>query len=220
MNLPPVSLVSIVMLLTAWLLVMPAGAALALSGITMQPDIVPLVPRTGENVMATFAVTPYGATTFPSGHALQIETGLSNASWDTWIIVDGRAAAEQQASGPVAFINGYILSYGTGTDVALTVNISGSVPDVPGQVILLSLRELDNSGVTVPGSQITISRPVVLQAGTTRQGMTEKPSPFPSPATAGTTPPVTTTAGGCPAVAIPATCAAVLLVSLLNLKRT
>ena len=212
MNPPPLSRVPVVAILSLWLLVVPAGAALALSGVILQPDAAPLVSGSGENVSASFTVTPYGTTTFPAGHELQMETGLSNATWNTRITVDGRAAAEQGGTGPVLFINGYLLSFGTGTDVAIMVNVSGGVPDTPGQgVTLFSVKELDNSGVTVPGSVISISRPVAVPEGTAPPARTGLLSPAPSLQTAGTAFLPTTRAGGWGAAAVLAACAAAVL---------
>jgi hypothetical protein len=77
------------------------------------------------------------------------------------VVVDGNDAALQTATGSTAFINGPILSYTTNRDVSFTVTVDGTVPETAnGNVTLLRMVELDNTGSTVPGSQSVITLPV------------------------------------------------------------
>ena len=145
-----------VFLAIVFLFVSPANAAVALSDVSFAPDA-PLVPGAQQGVAATYAVIP----TFSRGHELQIETGLLHAQWTIQVMLDGRGAARQTASGSAAFVNGALLSYSTDHDVGIVVTVDGSVPpDVSGSLSVLQLTEIDNAGNVVPGSALTISQPV------------------------------------------------------------
>ncbi len=170
-------------LLVLLALLSPAAATVVLSTDSFTPQP-PLVPGVEEQVIATFAIIPSGSTTFAKNHELQMQTSLEGAKWSIQVTQNGRNAAQQNAQGSAAFVNGEILSYTTNNDVGMVVTIDGMVPQgASGQVMLLDLVEIDNSGNVVPGSEIIISQPVAVQspAGT--------PSAVPTH-----TPPVVTTA--------------------------
>jgi hypothetical protein len=142
------------------LLIVPAGATLALSENTLTPAIIPLTPLLEQAVNAKIVVIPSGATTFVQGHSLQMQTELNNAKWSVQVSVDGIPAAQQSSAGSAVFVNGYLLSYSTNRDVSVRVEVDGAVPPVAGtDVVLLIVQELDNGGAVVPGSTITISKP-------------------------------------------------------------
>ncbi len=189
------------------LLFVPAGAKIMLTDTTLQPAAVPLMPLAPQKVVAKVAIIPSGATTFPQGHSLQMRTSLSGAAWNTQVLVDGIAAAQQSASGDAAFVNGYLLSYGTNHDVSLSVAVTGAVPATPGpEVLLLKIDEIDNTGSVVPGSTITIRQPVAV-APVIPSSTLSGPAITPAQAGAGTGPAPTQAGGGLVAFAGLAACA-------------
>ena len=167
--------------------VTPVTATYTLSAASYSPNP-PLVVGGHQHITATYYLGPSGATTFIPGHQLQMQTDLVNAQWNIQVIQNGRNAAQQTASGSVAFVNGALLSYPSNNDVSLSVTIDGIVPQGQGdQVMVLQTKELDNSGNVVPGSEITISQPVAGQPTTipltvlsTHVPATIPPSPTPS----------------------------------------
>jgi hypothetical protein len=185
-------LVPILVLLLA--AVPPVSSSLVLSDVYFTPAG-PLVTGSPQHVVASYAVIPSGATTFPVGHSLQMQTDLVNAKWSIQVTLDGRNAAEQSATGNAAFVNGEILSYSTDQDVGMVVTIDGTAPPTQSdQVMVLQGEEIDNSGNVVPGSVITISQPV---AGTPVPTSPSAPPAHPTlPAT-----PAPTQSAGVPAIA-------------------
>lgn len=171
----------------------PVAATLVLTDRSFVP-VPPLAPGTGEQAVITFAVLPTGDTTFTQTHTLQMQTGLSDARWDIGVIANGRAAAQQSASGTSAFVNGYLLSYPVTSDVSLTVTLNGTVPaGAAPDVTILSVTELDTAGQPVPGSSILVSAPVVSPsaAPTVSRQETQSsrpPASQPSPTRAGSPP--------------------------------
>ncbi len=175
------------------LLMSPVAATLVLSGESLTPATIPLAPGTDQKVDASIAIIPSGATTFEKGHSLQMQTGLDNAKWNMQVFTDGIPAARQSAEGSALFVNGYLLSYTTNRDVAVSVIVEGFVPaDTGATITLLVVQELDNSGMPVLGSVVTISQPVAAPAGTqvtaTVPGISpplEKTAPVPAPTRTG-----------------------------------
>jgi hypothetical protein len=166
------------------LLVSPAAASQVLTGVSFSPDS-PLLPGDQQHTVAKYAIIPAGSSTFPRGHTLQMQTGLTDARWTIQVIVDGNNAALQTASGSAAFINGGLLSYPTDHDVSFTVTIDGTVPGAAaGTVTLLDMVELDNAGSPVPGSQSIVSRPGAAPAAATTVVPSRTPSPFTAAAAA------------------------------------
>ncbi|MDP3564186.1 MAG: hypothetical protein Q8R70_06810, partial [Methanoregula sp.] len=98
------------------LLIPPAAATYTLSAVSYTPNP-PLVIGGQQQVVATYYIGPSGSTTFIKGHELQMQTDLANARWNIQVILDGRNAAQQGASGSAAFVNGALLSYSTNHDV-------------------------------------------------------------------------------------------------------
>ena len=142
------------------LLVTPVVATYTLSSVSLTPNP-PLVIGGQQQVTATYYIGPSGSTTFIKGHELQMQTDLMNARWNIQVLQNGRNAAQQSASGSVAFVNGEILSYSNNNDVSLVVTVDGVVPKTQNvQVLLLQVEEIDNSNNIVPGSVITLSQPV------------------------------------------------------------
>jgi hypothetical protein len=174
------SLVVVVILLQ----ITPASAIMTLTNVSYVPDP-PLLINRQQHVTAHYYVGPSGATTFIPGHQLQMQTELVNAQWNIQILVDGRNAARQSALGSTVFVNGALLSYSTNQDVSLDVTIDGLVPQEQAtQVMVLLVKEIDNSGSVVPGSSILISQPVAGQPATSSQTVLSTPAPafiLPSP---------------------------------------
>ena len=175
------------------LIISPVAATLVLSGESLTPASIPLAPGTDQKVDVSITIIPSGATTFEKGHSLQMQTGLHNAKWNMQVFTDGIPAAQQSAEGSALFVNGYLLSYRTNRDVSVSVTVEGIVPaDAGATITLLVVQELDNSGMPVPGSVVTISRPVASPADTqvtaTVPGISptlEKTAPVPAPTRAG-----------------------------------
>jgi hypothetical protein len=175
---------------------MPAAATLVLSGVTLTPHDLPLAPNQELKVDVKIAIVPSGGRTFATGHSLQMETDLAAASWSSGVVVDGLPAAQQSARGRVLFINGFLLSYSTNRDVRVEITVSGTVPEnTVSEITVLMVQELDNGGMPVPESIITVTEPVsppmtVPATGTISEETTPSPSTTPSP------PPSPTKAGG------------------------
>ena len=124
------------------------SATLVLTGTVFSPAP-PIVPGSGQYAISSATIIPSGATTFSRTHMLQMQTGLDDAKWNIQIIVNGIPAAQQSASGATAFINGYLLSYPTTSDVSITIAINGTVPaNASGNVTILNLIELDRYSIT------------------------------------------------------------------------
>ena len=148
------------------LLVTPVAATYTLSSVSYTPNP-PLIIGGHQQVTATYYIGPSGSTTFIVGHELQMQTNLMNARWNIQVLQNGRNAAQQSASGSVAFVNGEILSYSNNNDVSLQVTVDGVFPQTQSvQVMLLQVEEIDNSNNIVPGSVITLSQTVAGQPAT------------------------------------------------------
>jgi hypothetical protein len=123
---------------------------------------------------------------------LQMQTPLAKARWNIQVVVDGVPAAQQSASGTSAFVNGYLLSYPTTSDVSLTVALNGTVPSgTDPNVTILKVTELDTSNQPVPGSSITVIAPLISPsygAAATPEGTVAVPAAaIPAPTRAGGT---------------------------------
>jgi hypothetical protein len=164
--------------------VIPATAIMTLTKVSCTPNP-PLLISRQQHVTARYYVGPSGATTFIPGHQLQMQTELVNAQWDIQVLVDGRNAARQSGSGATVFVNGALLSYSTNQDVSLDVTLDGVVPQTQAnQVMVLLVKETDNSGGVVPDSTILISQPVEGEPATATKAVLPAPSPviiLPSP---------------------------------------
>lgn len=188
----------------------PTSAAVVLSTVSYTPDP-PLLPGTQQHVAANYAVIPSGATTFAKGHELELQTGLADAEWTIQVTQDGRNVARQTGSGNVAFVNGEILSYTTSHDIGMIVTVGGTVPQgAQGTVMVIDLKEIDNSGNVVPGSEIALTQPVA--------GITPLQTPSVPPTL---TPPLvtpTTPAAKSPGFAAPVCLAVLAATSILRMR--
>jgi hypothetical protein len=158
---PPHAGTITVMFLAAVILLIgsPALAALVITNVSFSP-VPPLMGGDEQHTVTTIAVLPTGATTFSRTHMLQMQTSLTNARWNIQVIVDGVPAAQQSASGTGAFVNGYLLSYPTTSDVSFTITLNGTVSTGTNpNVTILQVTELDTSNQPVPGSSLTVIAP-------------------------------------------------------------
>jgi len=161
------------------LLAGPAAAAQILTGTSLAP-VPPLVPGGQQQLVAAYAIV--SGTTFPKDHEIQMQTGLADARWTLQVILDGNNAARQTAAGNAAFLNGPLLAYPVNRDVSFTVTVSGIVPPgASGQLTLLQLEEIDNTGNIVPGSLSTVSEPVEGIGTSGVQSLVQTPSTMTSP---------------------------------------
>jgi hypothetical protein len=156
-------------------------------------SVPPLMGGDEQHAVTTIAIIPAGATTFSRTHMLQMQTSLASARWNIQVIVDGVPAAQQSASGTGAFVNGYLLSYPTTSDVSLTVALNGTVPSGTNpNVTILQVTELDTSSQPVPGKSLTVIAPLISPLHgvvTTPEGTVAVPaSASPEPTRAGTFP--------------------------------
>ena len=153
-------MVVLVLAFIGLLICSPTGATLIITGTVFSPDP-PLTAGSVQSAVSSVTLIPSGATTFSRYHSLQLQTGLLEARWEIQVMVNGIPAAQQIASGTTAFVNGYLLSYPTTSDLSFTVMVNGTVPSGTGtNVTLIQVIELDNGGAPVPGSSITVSAPL------------------------------------------------------------
>jgi len=174
----------VVLLLTVGTLLVgsPAFAALVLTNESFS-YVPPLVPGSGQHAVSSITIIPAGATTFSRYHTLQMQTNLMNARWNIQVMVDGISAAQQSASGTAAFVNGYLLSYPTTSDVVLQITINGTVPASSQVTVnILTVEEIDTTGTVVPGSIVMVSPAVAGTQNTTTVAFSATPSSSPVPA--------------------------------------
>lgn len=153
--------VLLLLIAVALILGSPAAAALVITNESFSP-VPPLAANDAQHAVTAFAVIPSGGTTFIRTHTLQMQTALTRARWNIQVVVDGIPAAQQSASGTSAFVNGYLLSYPTTSDVSFTVTLDGTVPAGAGtSVTILQVTELDSAGTPVPGSSLTVAAPLI-----------------------------------------------------------
>lgn len=147
-------------------LITPVSALVTVTSESYTPPA-PLVPGSADTAVVTLAVIPSGATTFPRTHSLQMQTALVDTQWNIQVYVNGVAAAHQTGTGSAEFMNGYLLSYPTTSDVTMTVTISGSVPSASAaNVTILQVNEIDTTGGSVPYGSITVAAPLVSSVTT------------------------------------------------------
>jgi hypothetical protein len=139
-----------------------ASASLYLTQSAVNPDTTPILSGSPAQLTATITIVPSGATTFSRDNTLQMSTNLDQAFWHATVVVNGHQAAVFNQAGPVLFINGYLLSYPSTSSVAIDVQINGFAPMVNNQQQsnFLTVVELNNINVVVPGSTLTVTRAV------------------------------------------------------------
>ncbi|MEN6395297.1 MAG: hypothetical protein ABFC78_02305 [Methanoregula sp.] len=184
--------VVLLLIIFSLLLGSPASAALVIANESFFPDP-PLLVDDGQHAVITIAIIPAGAMTFSRTHTLQMQTDLANARWNILVFVNGIPAAQQSASGTAAFVNGYLMSYPTTSDISLRIILDGTVPPGTGMnVTILRVSELGTSGMPVPGSGLNVVTPRISPSpgSVTIPQMTEttRPAAIPAPTQSGSLP--------------------------------
>ncbi|HUK39316.1 MAG TPA: hypothetical protein VLV30_09400 [Methanomicrobiales archaeon] len=164
------------------LLASPAAATLVLSGTTLTPPSVPLAPGQGLTAVVRISVIPSGSRTFSQGHNLQMETDLTGGRWSSVVYSDGIPADRENGQGRVFFLPGFVLSYTTNHDIAIEITVQGTVPAGNVPVTVMTVKELDNSGMAVAGGTIAVIEPVsAISPAPTEQVTPATSAPSPSP---------------------------------------
>jgi hypothetical protein len=159
-----------VFLLFSLILIVPAAATISLQDVQVTPTGDSIPAGDLVNASAMIQIIPQGPTTFIEGYTLVLSTDLENARWNVVVMVDGTQAAVIPKDGKFVFINGYLLSYPTNRDVAVSVQIEGIVPvladGTPFRV--LQAEELNNQGQSVGDTEQVVVRNVEnMGTGTT-----------------------------------------------------
>jgi hypothetical protein len=102
----------------------------------------------------TFA--PASDTTFPSGNDLVMTTELTDPEWTYVLILDGVENTRTPISAKLLDLSGFEVSYPSGIAEKIHVTLTGTVPgaSTPSNVMILEVREVNNEGNTVSGTQI------------------------------------------------------------------
>ncbi len=138
-----------------------AAATSYVEDIVVSPETPAVSPGSAMNLTCSILLSSSGAQTFVPGHTLVLSTGLDRSSITMQVYVDRRPAAFLPGTGPIVFVNGYLLAYPSSQDVSVAVAMSGLVPaDASGTVTVLRIEELDNSGIIIPASVFEINRTI------------------------------------------------------------
>jgi hypothetical protein len=158
---------TIILLAILAILITPCSAFLSLQDVQVIPPDASLPVATVVNATGVIQIIPQGPTTFIEGYTLVLSTDLERARWNVIVLVDGNQAAVIPKEGNFVFINGFLLSYPTNRDVAVSVQVNGTVPelqdDTPFRV--LQAEELNNQGQVVGDSEEVAVR-TVMNRGT------------------------------------------------------
>ena len=154
---------TIILLAILAILITPCSAFLSLQDVQVIPPEVSLPVHTVVNATGVIQIIPQGPTTFIEGYTLVLSTDLERARWNVMVLVDGNQAAVIPKEGNFVFINGFLLSYPTNRDVAVSVQVNGTVPELqdgtPFRV--MQAEELNNQGQVVGDSEEVTVRTVM-----------------------------------------------------------
>jgi hypothetical protein len=154
---------AVVLFMFVAILISPAAAFISLGGVQVTPPEDSIPAGDVVNASAVIQIIPQGPTTFIEGYTLVLSTDLENARWNAVVMVDSTQAAVIPGDGKFVFINGYLLSYPTNRDVAVNVQIEGTVPfladGTPFRV--LQAEELNNQGRSVGDSEQVVVRNII-----------------------------------------------------------
>jgi hypothetical protein len=185
---------AVVLITFVAILISHAAAFISLGGVQVAPpeDFIPAGDMI--NASAVIQIIPQGSTTFIEGYTLVLSTDLENARWNAVVMVDSTQAAVIPKDGKFVFINGYLLSYPTNRDVAVSVQIEGTVPAlVDGTPFrVLQAEELNNQGQSVGD----IEQVVIRSVKNTGTGDTVSPTAGEATVVVTIPVPVTTTKAG------------------------
>ncbi len=125
-------------------------------------------PIYGEELELEMYVTFLGldSLSFPSEDTLELKTDLIDPHWTVDMHRSGGLSTLRQRSKSRETIPGWELSYPSGDEIALTIRLSGAVPELsdPGMVTILSIRQLDGSYTLREGNEYLIEQ-MVFPAG-------------------------------------------------------
>jgi hypothetical protein len=109
---------------------------------------------TPVNVSFDIKFNPTGGETFPSLRTLALVTDLQNAEWSYSTALDGNPSPVINATERNVYISGWVLSYPSKRDLAMHVNVTGTVPTTPksGNVVVLRVNVQDDTGAIIPGT--------------------------------------------------------------------
>jgi hypothetical protein len=146
------------------LLTVPVTASFVFQDVSVSPAP-PLIPGQVVSGNSQLVIIPQGgSSTFIGSNQLELTTDLDAALWNIVVVVNGKPAAQMQVNGNTVFINGFLLSYPVSSDVAVSIQVNGSVPRTAGpDVTIVEAIQLNNAGHAVPGSAQSVSEPVQVQ---------------------------------------------------------
>jgi hypothetical protein len=178
------------------LLTVPVTASFVFQDVSVSPDP-PLSPGQAVSGTSILVIVPQGGpSTFVGSNQIVLTTDLDSARWNVVVVVNGKPAAQMPVNGNTVFINGFLLSYPVSSDVAVSIQVNGSVPSTAGPgVTIVEAVQLNNAGQAVPGSAQSVSEP--LQVPSTAVPTTTPVTPSIPQTTTGPTktPGFTATAG-------------------------
>jgi len=153
----------IILLALLALLISPGSAFISLKNTQVIPPDDPILAMTPVNATGIIQIIPQGPTTFIEGYTLVLSTDLDFARWNVVVIVDGNQAAVIPKDGSFVFVNGYLLSYPTNQDVAVRVQVNGTVPALQDATPfrVMQAEELNNQGQVVGDSEQVVVRTVI-----------------------------------------------------------
>jgi hypothetical protein len=180
---------TIILLAILAILITPCSAFLSLQDVQVIPPGASLPVATVVNATGVIQVIPQGPTTFIEGYTLVLSTDLERARWNVMVLVDGNQAAVIPKEGNFVFINGFLLSYPTNRDVAVSVQVNGTVPELqdgtPFRV--MQAEELNNQGQVIGDSEEvavrTVMNPGTLPSQTPDSGIVTTVVTVPVPTT-------------------------------------
>jgi hypothetical protein len=180
---------TIILLAILAILITPCSAFLSLQDVQVIPPGASLPVATVVNATGLIQIIPQGPTTFIEGYTLVLSTDLERARWNVMVLVDGNQAAVIPKEGNFVFINGFLLSYPTNRDVAVSVQVNGTVPELqdgtPFRV--MQAEELNNQGQVIGDSEEvavrTVMNPGTLPSQTPDSGIVTTVVTVPVPTT-------------------------------------
>jgi hypothetical protein len=180
---------TIILLAILAILITPCSAFLSLQDVQIIPPGASLPVATVVNATGLIQIIPQGPTTFIEGYTLVLSTDLERARWNVMVLVDGNQAAVIPKEGNFVFINGFLLSYPTNRDVAVSVQVNGTVPELQDGTPLrvMQAEELNNQGQVIGDSEEvavrTVMNPGTLPSQTPDSGIVTTVVTVPVPTT-------------------------------------
>jgi hypothetical protein len=178
------------------LLTVPVTASFVFQEVSVSPDP-PLSPGQAVSGTSLLVIVPQGGpSTFVGSNQIELTTDLDSARWNVVVMVNGKPAAQIPVNGNTVFINGFLLSYPVSSDVAVSIQINGSVPRTAGpEVTIAEAVQLNNAGQAIPGSAQSVSVPLQVPTPAVTSTIPATPPISPTTAYATKTPGFTAAAG-------------------------